>query len=169
MACALTQSYTLDCRNNVGGVKTVYFTEHSNISSITAASGIITAISMVATKVFRKYELEKETGFWNEEIQTNDVNGTMFYEQNVVVPIRKLGANLKSEIKLLAQNRLAIIVLDRNGVYHLLGENNGCEMQPSTAETGTAMGDRNGWTLNFKGKEESFAQDVSSGIIAGLL
>ena len=169
MACALTSSYTLDCRDNVGGIKTVYMTELANISSITSASGVITAISMVATKVFRTYQLEKETGEYNEAITTNDVNGTLYYDQNVTLPIRKLSATLSSEIKLIAQNRLAMIVLDRNGKYFLVGETNGAELQTSTASAGKAMGDYNGYTLIFKGKEESFAKEVSSGIIAGLL
>lgn len=169
MACALTQGYTLDCRDNVGGIKEKYVTEHANITAITAASGIITAITMASGTMFRKYELEKETGSFTENIQTNDANGTIFYEQDSVMPIRKLQASLRNEIKLLAQNRLVIIEKDRNGKYWLLGENNGMELQPSTAATGTAMGDFNGYTLNFKGKEENPAQEVSSGIISGLL
>lgn len=169
MACALTQSYTLDCRDNVGGVKKFYITEHANITAITAASGIITGITMASTKVFRTYELQKETGSITEDIQANSENGTVFYEQSAVLPIRKLQASTRNEIKLIAQNRLAIIALDRNGKYWLYGENNGCELDPSKAETGKAMGDYNGYTLNFKGKEENPAQEVSSGIIAGLL
>lgn len=169
MACALTSSYTLDCRDNVGGIKKVYLTEHANVTAITSASGVITAITMAASKVFRTYELEKETGEFTENYQTNDANGTLFFEQDLTFPIRKMTAAMSSEIKLIAQNRLAIITLDRNGKYMLLGENNGVEFQPSTAKSGKSMGDFNGYTLVFKGKEESFAKEVSSGIIAGLL
>lgn len=169
MACALTSSYTLDCRDNVGGVSIIYLTEHANMTSITSASGVITAITMAGSTVFRTYQLQKETGLWTEVIQTSDTNGTSFYEQDLTLPIRKMSATLSSEIKLISQNRLGAIVKDRNGKFFLLGENNGIELQPSTSGSGTAMGDFNGYTLLFKGKEESFAKEVSSGIIAGLL
>lgn len=169
MACALTQSYTLDCRDNVGGIKKVYFTELANVASFTSASGIITAITMVSTKVFRTYELEKETGEWTENVQTNDVNGTTFYEQDLIVPIRKMSATLSAEIKLLSQNRLVGIVQDRNNKYFVLGKNNGIELQPSTGKSGKAMGDYNGYNLVFKGKEEDYAYETTAGVVAGVL
>jgi hypothetical protein len=34
--------------------------------------------------------------------------------------------------------------------------------------SGTAQGDRNGYTLNFSGGEKELAPEVASGIIAGL-
>lgn len=169
MACALTSSYTLDCRDNVGGIKKVYFTELANVTSFTSASGVITAITMVSTKVFRVYELEKETGEFSDNPTTSQENGTLYYEQDLTVPIRKLSATLSSEIKLLAQNRLVAIVLDRNGKYFVLGKNNGMELEPSTGKSGKAMGDYNGYNLVFKGKEEDFAYETSSAVVAGVI
>ena len=168
MACVLTSGYTLDCADSVGGIKKIYITELSNKASITAASGIITAFTLSAGKKFFTYELQKETSNLVENITRNSANGTTFYEQVLQFTIRKMAASLRNEIKLLAQNNVMIIVLDRNGKYWLLGENNGCEMTNSTAATGTAMGDFNGYTLNFQGMEEAPCQEVSSGLIAGL-
>ena len=168
MACALTQGYTLDCRDSVGGVKTIYVTELANKASITTASGTITAFTLTAGKKFWTYELMKETANLTENITTSDTNGTLFYDQNLTFTIRKMQASLSQEIKLLAQNRLMIIVLDRNGKYWLLGQNNGAELQPSTANTGTAFGDMNGYSLVFKTKEESPMNEVASNLIAGL-
>ena len=168
MACLLTSGYTLDCADSVGGIKKIYITELANKASITAASGIITAFTLSAGKKFFTYELQKETSNLVENITRNSVNGTTFYEQVLQFTIRKMAASLRNEIKLLAQNNVMIIVLDRNGKYWLLGENNGCEMTNSTAATGTAMGDFNGYTLNFQGMEEAPCQEVSSGLIAAL-
>ncbi len=55
MACALTQGYTLDCRDSLGGITEVYFIEAGNVSSITEASGVVSAIVKGSGKVFRKY------------------------------------------------------------------------------------------------------------------
>jgi hypothetical protein len=168
MACVLTSGYQLDCADSIGGIKTIYVTELGNKASITAASGVITAFTLTSGKKFFVYELQKETSNLVENITRNEVNGTTFYEQVLQFTVRKMQASLRNEIKLLAQNRLMIIVLDRNGKYWLLGENNGCEMTNSTGATGTAMGDFNGYTLNFRGAEENPAQEVAANLIAGL-
>ena len=168
MACNLTSGYSLDCADSVGGIKKIYVTELANKNTLTAASGVITAFTLSTGKQFWTYELQKETSNLVENITRNEANGTTFYEQVLQFTIRKMAASLRNEIKLLAQNRVMIIVLDRNGKYWLLGENNGAEMTNSTAATGTAMGDFNGYTLNFRGTEEAPAQEVSSGLIATL-
>jgi hypothetical protein len=41
-------------------------------------------------------------------------------------------------------------------------------LQTGSAATGTAWGDRNGYTLNFTGKETELAPFVSSSLIDGL-
>jgi outer membrane protein assembly factor BamB len=154
MSCALTQGYALDCRDNVGGIKEIYITELPHITSPTITAGTVTAITMQTGSQFWKYQLEKETATLVEHIQTNDANGTVHYEHALDFSIRKLQANWRNEIRLLAQNRLAIIVLDRNGKYWLCGMSNGMELQNADTSTGKGMGDFNGYQLKFKGKEE---------------
>jgi hypothetical protein len=53
MACALTQGYALDCRDSLGGITEVYFIEFKNVSAVTEASGVVSAITKGAGKVFR--------------------------------------------------------------------------------------------------------------------
>ena len=169
MACALTQDITLGCRDSVGGIKTIYVTELANKSTLTSASGVITAFTLSTGKQFWQYDLEKEVGSFTENIQTSVENGTVFYEQDVTFSIHKVQASLQQELKLLAQNRVMVIVLDRNGKYWLFGETNGCDLQPSTAASGRTMGEFNGYTLNLKGKEPAPANEVSSNLIATLI
>ena len=44
MACALYAGYTIDCRDAVGGLDAVYFIDFAGVSSMTDASGVITAM-----------------------------------------------------------------------------------------------------------------------------
>lgn len=162
MSCALTQGYNLDCRNSRGGIVRVYITEMANVTGTNLSSGFlysnptnpITTITMAASSYFRKYELVKETGEMTEKDQASTPNGTIFYEPEVKIPIRKLQAILRNEIHLLAQNRLIMITQDRNGLFWCQGYNNGMELQTSDSKTGKAMGDFNGYELVFQGKEE---------------
>ena len=183
MSCALTQGYTLDCRDNKGGVKAVYILELSNVLTVTASSGIVSAITIQAGTNFWGYQLEKETAKFTEKPTTSDENGTLYYEQDLEFPIRKLSSNWRNETKLLAQNRLAMIVQDRNGNYWLAGVNattyngaaaivgigSGFELQTSENDMGQKFGDMNGYKLKFKAKMEEPMLQVPSTLITNSL
>ena len=155
MACALTRGYSIPCRDAVGGIKTVWFTELVNVTSVTTdSSGNVTAITMAANTKFRQYDLVKETGELTEKITTSTPNGTVFYEQDLNFTIRKMIPIWRNEIRLLAQNLLYAVVLDANGNQWALGVNNGLDLAPSDAKTGKAKGDFNGYELKFVGREE---------------
>lgn len=166
MACTLTSDLDLGCRDSVGGIKKIYVTEHANLTAITSATGVISAITMASTTQFFIYNLEKESAEWTETTTVSVENGTKFSEQSLTASITKMTAAKRNELKLLSQNRIAVIVLDRNGLYWLLGENNGMDLLTKEAKTGKAMGDMSGYTLTLNGKEENEAQTVSSSIIA---
>ena len=168
MACALTQGYSLDCRDSLGGITEVYFIEKGNVASTTEASGVITAITKGSGKVFRKYELVPGTSSLTENINANVQNGTVFYAQELSIILNKLQANTRNEILLLAQNTLVAVVGDNNGKYWYLGKVSGINMTGGNGATGTAQGDRSGYTLTFSASEKAMAPEVSSSIIAGL-
>jgi len=168
MPCNLTQSYNLDCRDSVGGLKEVYFMELGNLTSFTEASGVVTAITKAAGKKFYKYALVKQTSKFEDTLTVSEENGTVFSAQKLTIMLNKMQANTRNEISLLAQNLLVCVAGDRNGKYWFLGATNGLVISTIKGETGTKMGDRNGYTLEFDGAEPAFAQEVSAGIIAGI-
>lgn len=169
MACNLTSSIPLGCKDGKGGIKKIYVTELENKEAITASNGAITAFTLATGKQFWTYDFEKETGEYNEKITTaTDGSGTVFYEPEIKIRFNKKDVTKRNELKLLAQNRLMVIVLDRNGIYWLAGELNGLDLAPSNAMSGKAFGDFNGYDLVFTGKEEEPAQTVGSGLIAAL-
>lgn len=168
MACALTTDILFDCEKGAGGLKEVYLIELENIASYTESSGTLTAITKVAGKVFRKYQLELETAQFGEEITGNRANGTLFYSQRGTVILNKQQVAVRNEILLLAKNHLVAVVKDNNDTYRLYGRENGLMVETGTAESGTAWGDRNGYTLNLTGKEKELAPFVSSSVISTL-
>lgn len=169
MACALTQGYSLDCRDSAGGIKSIYLIEFDNVSGITQSAGTATVISKANNSRFWKYNLQRATGEWSEEYQDSAENGTSFNKQNLSIVLNKTQATLSQEIKLLAQNRLLAVVEDRNSKYWLLGETNGLQRDGGKAGSGKAFGDRNGYEINFTSEQTLPAIEVTSGIIAGLI
>jgi len=168
MACVLTSSRTLACRDAVGGIKKIYITELANKSAITASAGAISAFTLSTGKQFWTYDLVKETAEYEQKINTSVEAGTVFYETELKVMLHKTSVATRNELKLIAQNQLMIIILDRNGDYWLMGESNGADLVPSTSKSGKAMGDFNGYELVFNAKESDLMQTVASGLIATL-
>jgi hypothetical protein len=169
MPCALTTGYSLDCKDSAGGITEVYFIEKGNVSSIAAnASGVVTGITKASGKRFWKYELPKETGNFTHNPQVSTENGTLFFEQNLTIVVNKLSASVNTELKLLAQNILIAVVKDNNNKFWMLGKERGLDMAASESGSGTAFGDRSGYTLNFMGKEPDLLYEVNSSVAAAL-
>lgn len=166
--CVLTQDYNFGCDTGVGGTKECYLIELENISSLTESSGTITTVTKLAGKVFRKYQLVLETANFEEDITGNIQNGTLFYGQKGTIVINKQQVAVRNEILLLAKNRLVVIIKDNNVTYRLFGREYGMKLLNGTAATGTAWGDRNGYTLNFTGAEVELAPFVDPAVIATL-
>lgn len=168
MACAFTQGFTLDCNNGMGGAGPLWLIEHANVSGVTSASGIVTAIGKANNKRFWKYEQLRGNAEAKEELQRNIENGTLFWNQTVDLALAKLQASVRNEITLLVQNRIMAVVKDKNGKYWLYGKLSGLEPTAGQAGTGKASADRNGYTLSLTGEEAEMALEVQESVIATL-
>jgi hypothetical protein len=168
MSCALTQDYSFGCDVGTGGTKELYLIELDNVASVTESSGTLTAITKVTGAVFRKYQLVAETANFQEDVVGNRVNGTIYYDQKGNIVLNKQQVAVRNEILLLAKNYLIVVIKDNNDTYRLYGRQYGLRLETGSATTGTAWGDRNGYTLNFTGKEPELAPFVDPQIIGTL-
>jgi hypothetical protein len=169
MSCELTQSVPIGCKGGPGGNKEVLFIEFENVESITAAAGVVTAITVATGKQFRRYQMPRETSFFTEAPNSSVANGTIFYQQELTIVINNMGAVIRNEIMLLAQNRLLAISIDNTGKAWLLGWKNALDVTGGEGGTGTAFGDRNGYVRVFVGQEPEMAPEVQASIIPALL
>jgi len=103
-----------------------------------------------------------------ETITASVENGTVYYAQELSIILNKLQANTRNEILLLAKNNLLAVVQDANDKYWLLGKVQGLDITGGTSTTGTAQGDRSGYTLTFTGGEKELAPEVASSVISTL-
>jgi len=168
MACNIVQGRQIDCRDSVGGVLEVYLTEFTNVpqSNITDSSGVITAATCSSGKRFFTYQLEKENGSFTAKEMISVENGTVYSEQTLTFTLKKMSASLRNNIRTLAQNRLHIIIKDGNGLYWWMGQVNGADLTAADGATGKSLGDMNGYSLTFTGKEPNAPNTVSAAIVA---
>lgn len=168
--CAVYSGYTKDCRNSIGGIKTIDLVELSAKNTFTYASGAITAFTLTTGKKFYTFEQEQAVATASDNLKPNAANGSLYYEHSLNLIIPKRSAATSYLIKTLAQNDLMAIVTtnDETPTYWLLGGTNGLKMQDSTASFGTALADMNGYNLQFLGMEVTEALQVPSNLISTL-
>ena len=159
MACDLTLGRKEPCKDSIGGLRAVYFTDFGDLGTVTKVDDEITDLS--GTFVAYKYEL-KGTSSFEQAITSSRENGTTFFEQTLNLTLKKLSKEDNKEIKLLAYGRPHIAVEDYNGNVFIMGLENGAEITGGSIATGSAMGDLSGYTLTFAASELAPANFVAS-------
>ena len=159
MACELTRSRPLDCKDIMAGVRNIYFVQHGDLT-VTAAAGAISQIAGAGgySDGYYRYNIPKGQASMIETISASIETGTLFYDGAVNLKLHKLSLADRNEINLLAQNRLIVFVelyqttAGKNDIW-AFGVENGCELTAGSATSGAGFGDLNGYDLTFNSSE----------------
>ena len=165
MACDITRGRLIDCKDTIGGLKAIYICKayNNNISAVatinatemtTAGFATWSSQSGSQTTVF-KYDLVPNLSSMTVNINSDNANGTTFFEQTLSVVLQKIDHDTTNELRLMAYSRAQIFVQDQNDNCFLLGIDNGCHVTGGTVITGTAMGDQNGYTIEWGAQEKN--------------
>ena len=170
MSCSLTTGYALGCRDSIGGIKAIYVQPINVTGSVnTNGSGLVTGFTPTSVSgSWFEYDLTKATSSMTETLNASVENGTLFYTPEVTFTINKLQTAVRNELRLLARNRLLVIVQDNNNRYWLPGAANGLEASAGTAGTGTAFGDRSGYEMTLTGMEPDPMLNIAAATFSAL-
>ena len=167
MACNLTRGLLVDCKDQIGGLKKIFFTQ-SYCGDIRASATFngTNALQMdtagfanwdiyggSTVNVFQ-YDLRPNLSSMTVNVNSDPATGTTFFEQTLSITLQKLTVAQTNELKLISYNRSQIFVLDTNDNVFLLGMDNGCDVSGGTAVSGAAKGDMSGYTLEFRAEEK---------------
>ena len=159
MACDLSLGRKEPCKDVVGGIRAVYFTDFGDLGTVTQTDDEITDLSGTFTAF--KYEVKGNSSF-EQNITSSRENGTTFFEQTLNLTLHKLTKEDNKELKLLAYGRPHVAVEDYNGNVFLMGLEHGADVSGGTIVTGAAMGDLSGYTLTLSAMEVKPANFVAS-------
>ena len=141
MACNLTKGLAVDCKDQIGGLKKIFFVK-SYCSDIRANATFDSTDTNVmdtagfanwdvqsggAVTVFQ-YDLRPNLSSVTVNINSDPATGTTFFEQTLSLTLQKLTVAQTNELKLISYNRSQIFVLDNNDNVFLLGMDNGCDI-----------------------------------------
>tara|TARA_R100000231_G_scaffold7090_3_gene10102 strand:+ start:5783 stop:6388 length:606 start_codon:yes stop_codon:yes gene_type:complete len=167
MACNLTRGLLVDCKDQIGGLKKIFFTQ-SYCSDIRASATFngTNALQMdtagftnwdiyggSTVNVFQ-YDLRPNLSSMTVNVNSDPATGTTFFEQTLSITLQKLSVAQTNELKLISYNRSQVFVLDNNDNVFLLGMDNGCDVSGGTAVSGAAKGDMTGFTLELRAEEK---------------
>jgi hypothetical protein len=168
MSCTISSGRALPCKDQVGGLKNVYFMNYGVDSTLITTSGAEDTVAATdfASETAYKYELKGSSSL-TTNIQTSRENGVTAFEQVLELTLPKLSKEDNYQIKLLSFGRPHVVVEDYNGNFWLVGREHGADVTGGTAVTGAAMGDLAGYTLTFTAMERTPANEVTGSFIGG--
>ena len=165
MACNITRGRLIDCKDSIGGLKAIYICQsyNHNIEQVaTIANTEMTDASFAtwsgqvgAKTIVYKYPLVPNLSSMTVNVQSDNANGTAFFNQTLSVTLQKIDHDMTNELRLMAYSRAQIFVQDENDNVFLLGLVNGCHVTGGTVITGAAKGDLTGYTLEWAAEEKN--------------
>lgn len=162
MACNLSQGRQEVCKESIGGLQGVYFINYTTGSFTKNASGEVTALPSGSTVYY--YQL-KGTSAYTETVNSSRENGTTFFNQELVLNLKKLTNEMTTQLKLMAYGRPQIVVWTNNGDALLVGQEHGADVTAGTIQTGGALGDLYGYSVTFTGMEQLPAAFLSGSTV----
>lgn len=177
MPCNLNlASFTYDyCDTNLAGVKAIYVNDRSNIIVTDGTGGVATVTLTAPAKKFVNLPFAKNTASYTSTLTKNESQGTRYYSTELVANINKLDAEKNvlfsgsGEDIGLDAGRLAIIVVDKNNVNWLLGDNDYAMTTALTAQTGAAPDDGNFYTWTVTDESPRLPYTIDASTLATLI
>ena len=164
MACDITLGRLEPCKT-VGGLKAIYIMNDSeyNYSDLSFdADELVTGTDSNDVSLY-KFDL-RGANTMDEVGETNEENGTSFWATNGSIQLKAQDKVTRKQLKLLTYSKPAIISEGWDGTFKLHGAVNGCTVSMNT-NSGSGMGDFNGYTLTITSKEVQPAFFVDPTII----
>jgi len=166
MACDITAGRERACKQNIGGVGTLYlFNEVED--PFTYANGIVTAINPLLTEVF-EYKLEGDGNNVAENLVPDRNTGTTTNTQTITAILKKIDAATSAQMNLLAYGFPMAVVKDRNGIFHAVGIDDGIDFTVAQT-TGGAKTELNGYTLTGVSTTGSLSPKLDASTVTAFL
>ena len=151
MACTQTLAgISRDCLGSNGGIRKVWLANYDNVASLTESAGAITGITMSNSEKFKLYEFARNTSSMSSNYAVNAENGTSYVETDLLMVFNMMDTAKRLEVVAMAQGLLVAIVEDNNGNMWYLGHDYPVTINAGDGLTGTARGDRNGYSVTLR-------------------
>lgn len=147
--CNLTNGRLLDCKNQVGGIKEVFFAPWRTLQN-SLTYDVSGQVSDFDAATLYRYELKAPANVFTQDIAASGDNQNVFFTQTLTIQLADLAPTYRQELLLMVRNRrLIIFVRDMQNRIHMMGLDQGAEVSAGSVTMGGAKGDFVGTTLTF--------------------
>jgi len=164
MPCIIATGRALPCKEVVGGITKVFFSNQGAVGKATITAGKISAFTPSTFDLYQ-FDVKSASGL-EQTITTSTDNGTTFFTQTLTLVLTKLDPLTNELLDKLIKTRPTAFILDNNGNYLSVGLTRGCEVN-GTISTGVALGDMNGYSLTITADEPMMSQFVLDTLVTG--
>ena len=166
MSCDIASGRLRQCKNSQGGLDRLFLLNFVE-DAFTVASGVATAINPLVTAVY-EYEIDGDTHNFTEDFISARNEGTSVNTQTLTAMLKQMDATTSASLNVLVKGRTLAVAKDRNGVYSVLGFDDGMDFSVNTS-TGSAKTDMNGYTLTGTATTKDLAPQLDSTTITAFL
>lgn len=161
MACNLSAGRQEPCKDSIGGIAAVYFLNYTgSLANSTDGENDALISSLPTGLTVYEYDLKGNSSY-TETVNSSRDNGTTFFNQELVLNLKKLTNEMTTQLKLMAYGRPQIFIHTMNGDTLLVGQREGADVTGGTIQTGAAIGDLYGYSITFTGQEKFPASFIS--------
>lgn len=162
---------TLDCSHSLGGIKTVYIANYGDVESVSAdtTSGKITSVTMATSAKFKPYQFRKQTGSMTSTLTVDETAGVNYVSTELSLVFTKMETAKRLELSALSIGQLAVIVEDSNGTFWFLGKDDYVSATAGGAQTGTAKGDGNNYTLTLRDESDTYPFEIEESAVKSVI
>ena len=170
MACNQTLSAIVrDCSPSMGGILEAYLANKEDVKGVIVEDEQVSAIEMEEGKKFLKFQFARNTGSMTSTYTKDPTTGVNYVTTDLNLVFNRMETTKRIAITALAQNELVAIVKDANNKYWYLGLNEAVTATAGDGVTGTARGDRNGYSVTLQDNSHQMPYEVNPDIIATLV
>lgn len=167
MSCILSSGYATSCRDNLGGVVKLYIGSFDDDVVFTyGTNSVITGTSSGSLSNFYEFEQEIQTASFTYASEVNEETQSVFYTNTIELTLHKLSPENNNIVKLLAQGKWRVVILDNRGTYWLAGIQNPVKVSTIAGGAGKAMSDLSGATITLMNQERYPINSVESGFVS---
>ena len=171
MSCDISKGRVEQCKDQVGGLKAVYFINYqiarTDITYDATDTDLITAIINVDT--LYKYELKGVDNTFDQDIVSDRNAGTTYFSQKLNIRLKHQDVSTHKQIKLLSYGRPHIVVQTNNDQFFIMGLEQGADVVGGTISTGGEMKSASGYSLSFVAEEKVPANFLNTTAGASML
>jgi hypothetical protein len=164
MACSPTKGRLLPCKDAVGGISGIYFVDYGTITPSYDVTQTNVLDDLGAITAY-KYDIKSASNLIQTMTSSKD-NGTTFVNQVITAILQKMTWSDNAEILLLGYGRPHVVVHYNTGEAVTVGLEFGASLETGVADSGTAMGDLNGYTLTVSADERKYANYLKGATVS---